>query len=120
MYLSGSPEEEFAPPAPFIWTEIDPAVSPERPYAKKELLAYLAATRQKCHAQLSTLTDERARQAVDYPWTEGQDVSYLELHLYNMRHVQEHAAQLNMFLGQNGVSEASDWASRAKADEDSE
>ena len=27
LYLSGSREEEFAPPAPFIWTELDPAVS---------------------------------------------------------------------------------------------
>ena len=120
LYLSGSPEEEFAPPAPFIWTEIEPAMSPKRPYTKEELLAYLAATRQKCHAQLSALTDERARQAVDYVWTEGKYVSFLELHLYNMRHVQEHAAQLNMFLGQHGISEASDWATQAKADEDGE
>jgi hypothetical protein len=27
----------------------------------------------------------------------------LELQLYNLRHVQEHAAQLSLFLGQNGV-----------------
>src|SRR5690242_15065334 len=33
----------------------------------------------------------------------GQAVSFLELQLYNMRHVQEHAAQLNLFLGQHGV-----------------
>jgi DinB superfamily len=117
LYLSGSREEEFAPPAPFIWTELDPAVSPERPYTKEELHASLAATRRKCHVQLSTLTDERARQAVEYPWAEGQAVSFLELQLYNMRHVQEHAAQLNLFLGQNGISGASDWVSRAKADE---
>src|SRR6266581_7761783 len=89
LYLSGSREEEFAPPAPFIWTELDPAVSPERPYTKEELHAYLAATRQKCHAQLFALTDERARQVVEYPWAEEQAVSFLELQLYNMRHVQE-------------------------------
>ena len=117
LYLSGSREEEFAPPAPFIWTELDPAVSPERPYTKEELHAYLAATRRKCQAQLFALTDERARQAVEYPWAEGQAVSFLELQLYTMRHVQEHAAQLNLFLGQNGISGASDWVSRAKADE---
>ena len=29
--------------------------------------------------------------------------------MYNMRHVQEHAAQLNMFLGQNAMNVASDW-----------
>ena len=37
-----------------------------------------------------------------------------------MRHVQEHATQLNLFLGQNGISGASDWVSQAKADESGE
>jgi len=115
LYLSGSREEEFAPPAPFIWTELDPAVSPERPYTKEELHAYLAATRQKCHSQLFALTDERARQAVEYPWAEEQAVSFLELQLYNMRHVQEHAAQLSLFLGQHAIPDAAlDWVPRAK------
>ena len=31
-----------------------------------------------------------------------------------MRHVQEHAAQLNLMLGQNGVS-APDWVARAES-----
>ena len=47
-------------------------------------------------------------------------MSYVELLLYNMRHVQEHAAQLNLFLGQNARDSASDWVSRAKADEGGE
>ncbi len=47
-------------------------------------------------------------------------MSFLELLLYNMRHVQEHAAQLNMFLGQNAIDVASDWVSRVKADEGGE
>jgi hypothetical protein len=59
----------------------------------------------------------QARRPVEYPWSEGQAVSFLELQLYTMRHVQEHAAQLNLFLGQHGSSVASDWGSRAKADE---
>ena len=103
LYLTGCPEEEFAPPAPFIWTEADPPASPERPYTQEELLAYLAALRRKCHATLVGLTDEQARRAVDYPWAQGQTVSYLELLLYNMRHVQEHAAQLSLFLGRHGI-----------------
>jgi hypothetical protein len=32
-------------------------------------------------------------------------VSYLELLLYNMRYVQEHAGQLSLFLGQHGGSD---------------
>ncbi|GHO76882.1 hypothetical protein KSD_46530 [Ktedonobacter sp. SOSP1-85] len=115
LYLSGSREEDFAPPAPFIWTEGNPAVSPERPYTKEELLVYLVQIRQKCQTTIADLSDEKAHQQVDYPWTEGKLVSYLELLLYTMRHVQEHAAQLSLFLGQHGIpDEALDSVARAK------
>jgi hypothetical protein len=46
---------------------------------------------------IEALTDERARQLCSFSWLE---LSYAELLLDNMRHVQEHAAQLNLFLGQ--------------------
>jgi hypothetical protein len=116
LYLSGVPEEEFAPPAPFAQGEIDSReATSERPYTKDELRAYLVATRQKCHTTLIGLTDEQARRPCEYAWTEGQPVSYLELLLYNMRHVQEHAGPLSLFLGQHSVSgEALDWDARAK------
>jgi hypothetical protein len=117
LYLSGVPEEEFAPPAPFAQGELDSVEAlPERPYTKEELHAYLASTRQKCHTTLVALTDEQARRPVEYPWSEGQPISFLELQFYNMRHVQEHAAQLNLFLGQNGTLGASDWVSQGKAE----
>jgi hypothetical protein len=116
LYLSGVPEEEFTPPAPFAQGELDSVEAlPEHPYTREELHAYLAATRQKCHATLVALTDERARQIVSYPWAEGKAVSFLELQLYNMRHVQEHAAQLSLFLGQHGIpDETLDWVGRAQ------
>jgi uncharacterized damage-inducible protein DinB len=116
FYLSGLPEEEFAPPAPFTLAELDPAgVLPERPYTKEELRAYLASLRQKCRTTIAELTDERARRAVEYPWGRGQAVSFLELQIYNLRHVHEHAAQLSLFLGQNGVpEEALNWVPFAK------
>ena len=116
LYLTGDPEEEFAPPAPFSLAELDPSgVPPEQVYTKEEVLGYLAATRQKCHDTLLSLTDERARRPVKFPWSGGQTVSYLELQLYNMRHVQEHAAQLSLFLGRHGIpDEALDWVPWAK------
>ncbi|HEY7357202.1 MAG TPA: DinB family protein [Ktedonobacterales bacterium] len=116
LYLSGVPEEEFAPPAPFAQGVLDSVeAAPERPYTKEELRAYLASLRQKCHVTLLALTDERARRLVEYPWSEGRAVNFLELLLYNMRHVQEHAAQLSLFLGQHGIpDEALDWNPRAK------
>ena len=60
LYLSGLPEEEFAPPAPFAQGVLDSVEAlPERPYTKEELRAYLVSTRQKCHTQLLAL-DGRA------------------------------------------------------------
>jgi len=73
--------------------------------------------RQKCHTTLVALTDEQARRSVQYPWSQGQPVSFLELQLYNLRHVQEHTAQLSLFLGQHAIPDADlDWVPRAKRD----
>ncbi len=111
LYLSGS-VEGFAPPAPFTLDELDPAgLLPERPYSKDELQAYLDHGRQKCRATIEALTDEKARQRCGFRWGE---ISFLELLLYNMRHVQEHAAQLNLMLGQK-VGSAPGWVIKAKS-----
>ncbi len=117
LYLSGVPEEDFAPPAPFAQGEIDSAeAAPEQPYTREQLRAYLTSTRQKCHATLAALTDEQARRIVEYPWSQGKVVTYLELLLYTLRHVQEHAAHLSLFLGQHAVPSVPDWVARAKSD----
>ena len=118
LYLSGVPEEEFAPPAPFAQGELDSIEAlPEQPYTKEELHAYLVALRQKCHTRFLSLTNEQAGQLIAYPWSQGQLISYLELQLYNLRHVQGHAAQLSLFLGQHAIPGAAlDWVTRAKDD----
>ena len=116
FYLSGS-EEGFAPPAPITLAEFDPAgVLPERPYTKDELRAYLTYTRQKGHTTLVALTDEQARQRFEFPWAHGRPASFLELQLYNLRHVQEHAAQLSLFLGQHAIPAGPSWVARAKGE----
>ena len=115
LYLSGLPEEDFTPSAPFTWVELDPTwVLPERAYSRDELHTYLIHLRQKCQTTIAELSEEKAQQQVDYPWSEGKSVSYLELLLYTMRHVQEHATQLNLFLGQHDVDGVSDWVPQAK------
>ncbi len=97
LHLSGA-VEGFAPPAPFTLEELDPAgVVPARPYTQDELLSYLAQGRRKCKETLETLTDERARRPFRFTWGE---LSFAELMLYDMRHIQEHTAQLNLYLGQ--------------------
>jgi DinB superfamily len=112
FYLSDAPSE-FHPPAPFGLEELDPAgVMPERVYTKAELQTYLEYVRQKCRATISALTDEKASQ----PIRVGRvDLSFLELLLYNMRHVQHHVGQLNMILRQT-IDSAPGWAFRAKGD----
>ena len=110
LYLSGSPEG-FAPPAPFTLDELDPAgLVPERQYTVDELLAYLDHSRRKCRAIIEALTEEKARRLCK---VRRGDVAYLELLLDNMRHVQEHAAQLNLFLGQR-LGLDSGWVSQTK------
>jgi len=113
FYLSGS-VEGFAPPAPFTLSELDPEGLPERPYSKDELQAYLDHGRRKCQATIEALTDAQAQQPCRFPWGE---LSFAELLLYNMRHVQEHAAQLNLILGQR-VGSAPGWVAKAKSNTD--
>ena len=76
--------------------------------------------RKKCQATIAELSDEKAHQQVDFHWIEEKPISFFELQLYNMRHVQEHAAQLNRFLGQNEIAGTSDWVTRVKAREGGE
>jgi hypothetical protein len=111
LYLSGA-VAVFAPPTPFTLDELDPAgLLPQRPYTRDELQTYLEHGRQKCQMTLETLTDERARERCKFVWG---DVSFAELLLYNMRHVQEHASQLNLILGQK-IGSAPGWVTKAKS-----
>ena len=111
LYLSGA-VEGFAPPAPFTLDELDPAgLLPERQYTKDELRTYLAHGRAKCHATIEALTDEQAYRRCRFSWGE---MSFAELLLYNMRHVQEHGAQLNLVLGQK-LGSAAGWVAQAKS-----
>ncbi len=87
------------PPLPFTLIEQDEkGPLPERVYTKDELLAHLVDGRQKCQATIAALTDEKAEQRCQFSWGE---CSFLELQIYNMRHVHGHASQLNMVLGQH-------------------
>ncbi len=111
LYLTGA-EEGFAPPAPFTLIEQDDdGPLPERPYTKAELQAYLNDCRKKCQATIEALTDEAAQRICRFGWGEA---SFAELLLYNMRHVQEHASQLNLMLGQKGVS-VQDYVTQVKS-----
>jgi hypothetical protein len=104
LFLTGS-EAGFAPPPPFTRRAL-----PEHPYTKEQILAYLASCRSLCQSTIEAMTDEHAQQRCVFAWME---LSFLELQLYSMRHVQEHATQLGLILGQQDVTGV-DWIPRAK------
>ncbi len=104
LYLTGS-SDGFAPPAPFIRGKL-----PDKPYTKDQISTYLHQCRAKCLTTIEALTDGKAAQRCTVDWGE---ISFLELQLYTMRHVQEHAAQLSLLLGQNEVS-GMDWVPKAR------
>lgn len=100
LYLTGT-EDGYLPPAPFTLIEQnDEGPLPERVYTKAELLAFLKESRARCKVTIDSLTDEMAARRCLFGWGEA---SFLELLIYNLRHVQEHSGQMNMLLGQNGV-----------------
>lgn len=119
-YYLTLPPDGFASPLPFtiaspgdiLDKEAIDDIVPMRIYTKTELLEYCQACREKCRRIIEALTEETLME----PWIEeGGDRVYpmFELLLYNMRHVQHHAAQLNMLLRQT-IHNAPGWVSRAK------
>jgi len=97
LYLTGA-EEGFAPPPPLDLVEMRDGEVLPRTYSREELLSYLALCRDRCRNAVETLTLEGATRICRFPWGE---LPYAELQLYNLRHVQEHAAHLSMFIGQH-------------------
>jgi hypothetical protein len=102
LYLTGA-EEGFAPPAPFDLVEMEEGEALPRTYSRDELLGYLAHCSRKCEETLKTLSSEQAKRLCRFGWGE---ISFAELQLFNLRHVQEHGAQLRMFLGQQAGKSA--------------
>jgi hypothetical protein len=96
LYLTGA-EEGFAPPAPFDVVEMEAGEVLPRTYTREELLGYLELCRRRCQETIAALTTEQSYRLCRFSWGE---VPFGELLLYTMRHVQEHAAQLHLFLGQ--------------------
>jgi DinB family protein len=117
-YYLTIPARDLSSPLPFIMVdpedlttdEIDD-LRPARIYTRTELLSYLRTCRDKCHQLIADLTEEKLNER----WIDKSgDMNYsvLEILLYNMRHVQHHAAQLNLLLRQQ-INNAPDWVSRA-------
>lgn len=103
-------EADYSPPPPFTKSEFEEVVLPVQ-YTKDELLQFLQHGRNRLREQLSENNVEAllTKRFV----SEYKDFSLFEMLLYNMRHVQHHAAQLNMILRQKGGMPP-DWVSQAE------
>jgi hypothetical protein len=111
LYLSET-VQGFQPPPPFTLSELDPAgIRPERAYTKEELGAYLRWCREKCIDKLDGLTEEHLLERCGFRWF---NVNIAELYLDILRHVQHHAAQLNLVLRQT-LGDSPSWVAKAKS-----
>ncbi|MEJ1240290.1 DinB family protein [Chryseolinea sp. T2] len=115
-YYLTNPPEGFNPPLPFTLLSEMPQdriddIMPDRVYTKQEMLDYADACRKKCYAVIDGLTEEN----IQARWIEpdgSRNLLMIEMVMLNMRHVQHHAAQMNMML-RNEIGDAPGWISRA-------
>ena len=94
FYLSGA-SEGFVPPAPFREDEHHAHVVPNRAYSRSELQQYVTYNRDKARLTIEALTGEHASATVA-----RTGKPFADLLLHNLLHAHEHAAQMNLFLGQ--------------------
>ena len=84
---------EFRPELIFL-EAADSDREPVGTYSKEQITTYLRFCREKAIAVLAAETEE----SLAAPARFGRPISRLELHVYNIRHVQHHAAQLILKL----------------------
>ncbi|MBV8252448.1 MAG: DinB family protein [Chitinophaga sp.] len=116
-YYLTIPASPLSSPLPFTLSNNIPPdgiddIVPNRIYSQAEILAYLQVSRKKCHDLISNMSEADFTQQ----WVEvdgNKVMPVFELMLYNMRHVQHHAAQLNMLLRKD-TGDAPHWVRAAK------
>ncbi len=121
LYLSES-EASFRPPPfhrenanflgdmPFPPYHVD---TPEVACTKDQIRGYLEQGRNKCRTVIAGITAATATERSPFPWL---DMTNGDVLLYNMRHVQHHAAQLNLMLRHGGIG-APDWVGQVRGRE---
>ena len=109
LYLSPAGECGFRPSSSFGLTELEhEGVVPKRAYGKAELRGYLEHCRTKIDGVMAGQTNAGVASPCAFPY---RAMSNGELLLYNIRHVQHHAAQLHLLLRQQ-TNSAPLWVSK--------
>lgn len=112
LYL-GDSFDDFQPPPEFAHER---GKRPATPFTKEQLRRYLDDARSRWRDTIAGLAggdaaDENTLAPFRFPW--GDEMSRTELVLYNLRHIQHHAAQLNLLLRQ-AIDFAPDWVVTAE------
>lgn len=81
----------------------------DKVYSQKELLSYLNYAQEKAQTFLRSASLETLQSTFDHP---KRNYSRLEITIYKMRHIQHHAAQLNLILRKE-TGDATSWVPRA-------
>ncbi len=101
LYLAGSEEgfelPEFARPGEQYFDKRSDSPNEEigEPYSREQLLAYHASCIERLEATVPGETEADLTADVSLEWI---PFSRFELHLYNIRHIQHHVAQLSLEL----------------------
>ncbi|MCX3263540.1 DinB family protein [Pedobacter agri] len=119
-YYSTISPQDFSPLLSFTQKELSERpkeaigdLIPDEIYSKEEILKYLKQIREKCKRIIFSLTaDELNKRFKEGDQPDDMDYPILEILLYNMRHTQHHAAQLNMLLRQD-LDKHIEWSFRA-------
>jgi hypothetical protein len=77
----------------------------DEPYEKVVLIKYIEFCRQKVVKVISKETEKSLAGKSGFDWL---SFPRLQLHFYNIRHVQHHTGAMNAFLWRNG-GEGSQW-----------
>ena len=108
FYLSKNPDD-YTPLQPFTLSELDPdGILPDRIYSAEELSNYLKHCRKKCKETVLKLTEETANRFYKFG---SVQMSFGELIIYNLRHVQHGVGQLNLILRQK-IDDAPRWVKK--------
>ncbi len=87
-------------------TELDyDGILPNKVFGKHELKSFLEHCRSKCKDTIKNLDEGKASQIYKFG---SLEMTYLELLIYNLRHLQHHTGQLNLILRQQ-INSAPKW-----------
>ena len=119
-YYLTIPPKDFEAKLPFTIIEKEDIpedalddVVPDEQYSKAQLLEYVKSSKEKCRKVIMDIKENENPRFIEDVEIGKMDYSLIGILLYNMRHIQHHAAQMNMMLREHRL-EPPKWVSRTR------